>query len=254
LRRLVDPKAAYLMGGALWYGLGGATASPARAVPYYQRAADGGLVVGKYALGYANAAGVNAEPDGSGGSIAGVPINEAKAKTLLREAALQGNAGAWQVLIDSYREILLIPDDPTRYPSSRATEAIAAIEPRRWLDDQNVYVDPPASVAQSVLKLAPIDEIRALASAGNAKANYVMGRIYIEGLAGQSANFALAVPFLQTAARGGVAEAMYALGWMTQQGVPAADDAHPGITKDALLSKAWFRKSAELGNPSAASM
>lgn len=249
-----DAKAAYLTGGALWYGLGGANASPARAIPYYRKAADGGLVVGLYALGYALAAGVAAEPDGAGGTIAGVPADDAKARPLLRKAAMLGNTSAWQALVDSYQEILVIPDDPSRYPPSRATEAIAAIEPRRWHDDQAAYVDPPAVVAQSVLQLAPVADIKALAAAGNAKANYVMGRAHIEGWAGQPQNQALAVPFMLVAARGGVAEAMYALGWMTEQGVPAADNTHPGITRDAAMSKTWFRKSAELGNPSAQSM
>jgi TPR repeat protein len=244
-----NAKAAYLVGNTLWYGVGGTPVSQATAAAYYAKAADQGLVVGKYALGYALAAGVKAETDAAGGTIAGIPIDDAKAKPLLREAAAQGNAAAWQVLIDSYAEILVIPDNSVPDPNNPATDAIAAIEPLRWNDDQNVYVNPPANVAQSVLAKTSIDNVRALAKAGNAKANYVMGRVYQEGLAGNAQNIAKATSYMKVAARAGIAEALYFMGVATTQGVPALDVANPKIEPDANLARAFFKKAGELGNP-----
>ncbi|MBC7521102.1 MAG: CHAT domain-containing protein, partial [Sandarakinorhabdus sp.] len=85
-----NAKAAYLAGNALWYGVGGTPVSQVLAAAYYANAADQGLVVGKYAMGYVYATGVKAETDAAGGTIAGVPIDDDKAKALLREAAAQG--------------------------------------------------------------------------------------------------------------------------------------------------------------------
>ena len=153
------------------------------------------------------------------------------------------------MLVDTYTEILVMPDNSIPDPNNPATDAIGAVEPRRWNDDQNVYVDPPSNVAQSVLAQASLDNVRALAKAGNAKANYVMGRVYQEGLAGTTPNLARAAPYMKVAARAGVAEALYFMGVAYTQGIPALDLANPRIEPDADLARAYFKKAGELGNP-----
>ncbi|MBC7519711.1 MAG: sel1 repeat family protein, partial [Sandarakinorhabdus sp.] len=242
-----NAKAAYLVGSAFYYGADGTKPSLARAWPYYAKAAHEGLVVGKYAMGYFYAMGVKAETDERGGTIAGIPIDHDKARALLREAVAQGNTVAWEILV-GYGEIAVTPDNSIPDPNNPATDAIAAVEPRRWNDDQSVYVDPPSNVAQSVLAQASLDNVRALAKAGNAKANYVMGRVYQEGLAGNAQNVAKAMPFMKVAARAGVAEALYFLGVAFTQGVPALDTANPKIEPDPDLARAFFKKAGELGN------
>jgi len=85
-------------------------------------------------------------------------------------------------------------------------------------------------------------ELRPVAEAGNAEAQYRIGRMYEFG-AGYPKDVAQGVAWYRKAAAQGHAEAMEQLGEVYATG--------DGIPKDDAQAAAWFRKAAEAGNAAA---
>ncbi len=101
---------------------------------------------------------------------------------------------------------------------------------------------PGAIASASRDEALDVEELEALASAGNADAAYQLGRAYEEGR-GVARNCELAVEFYESAAYGGSAAAQLALAlcylWAS------------GVRGNKRLAYQWFRRAAKQGEPTA---
>lgn len=79
-----------------------------------------------------------------------------------------------------------------------------------------------------------------LAGAGDADAQFKLGRMYNEGTKGASQNYDEAVKWFRKAAEQGHPDAMHSLGWMYRDG--------HGVEQDYKKRAAWWRKAAEHGS------
>ena len=87
-------------------------------------------------------------------------------------------------------------------------------------------------------KEMPVDEILQKASSGDANAQCLMGRKYLEG-DGVIEDFAEALQWYRKAADQGVAEGQDMVGYMIGEGI--------GVTQNNLEAVKWHRKAAEQG-------
>ena len=87
-----------------------------------------------------------------------------------------------------------------------------------------------------------IDQIRAAAEGGDAKAQFQLAICYMKG-AGVPRDFAQGVGWMKKAAEGGLAEAQYPMGLFTAEG--------KGVKQDKAASIEWFAKAAEQGHKDA---
>ena len=97
-------------------------------------------------------------------------------------------------------------------------------------------VPPPAIPAPAV---TPLDKLTALANAGNAKAELVVGLKYLDG-DGVAVSEADAAKWLERAAEQGMAVAQYRLGTMYERG--------RGVPADAAKAFHWYQLAAQAGN------
>jgi len=93
---------------------------------------------------------------------------------------------------------------------------------------------PPQAAA-----LTPLDKLTQLATAGNAKAELVVGLKYLDG-DGVAPNEADAAKWLERAAEQGMAVAQYRLGTMYERG--------RGVPTDAAKAVHWYQLAAQAGN------
>jgi TPR repeat protein len=87
-----------------------------------------------------------------------------------------------------------------------------------------------------------LKELRPLAVAGNAVAQYILGAMYVNGL-GVPEDFKEAAKWFRLAAEKGDTDAQYSLGWMYANG--------EGVPRDHREAVKWFRLAAEKGNTDA---
>jgi TPR repeat protein/serine/threonine protein kinase len=97
-------------------------------------------------------------------------------------------------------------------------------------------LDPFALITRATAAAAPVDETKAKAEKGDAKAQAGLGRMYYEGV-GVPKDNAEALKWLRKAADQGNADGQCALGWMYEFG--------EGVAKDQTEAVKWFRKAAD---------
>jgi hypothetical protein len=83
------------------------------------------------------------------------------------------------------------------------------------------------------------EQIRKLADAGNAEAQYKLARMYEEGLVGATKDYKEAAKWYLKAAEKGHAQAQYKVGTLYTLG--------RGVSKDRLEATKWFGKAAQQG-------
>jgi localization factor PodJL len=98
---------------------------------------------------------------------------------------------------------------------------------------------PTATPPQQSAALTPLDKLTALANAGNAKAELVVGLKYLDG-DGVAASEPDAAKWLERAAEQGMAVAQYRLGTMYERG--------RGVPADAAKAVHWYQLAAQAGN------
>ncbi len=100
---------------------------------------------------------------------------------------------------------------------------------------------PPAAAIkpQPAAALTPLDKLTQLATAGNAKAELVVGLKYLDG-DGVTVNEADAAKWLERAAEQGLAVAQYRLGTMYERG--------RGVPADTARAVHWYQLAAQAGN------
>ena len=134
-------------------------------------------------------------------------------------------------------------------PSNPATQAIADIDPGRWVND------PDCGTVTTVLNKASGDEIQALATKGDAKANYLMGCIVKKGLNNISPSDAASASWFEYAANANVPEAMYLMGVLRDNGAKIVDTDDPAtkpVEVDTQMATIWYQKAKAAGNKEAA--
>ncbi|MDP9100050.1 MAG: sel1 repeat family protein [Verrucomicrobiota bacterium] len=98
----------------------------------------------------------------------------------------------------------------------------------------------PTAPAQSKTDQNPSDEVRAKAEAGDAEAQYLLGRRYARGQ-GATKDLAEAAKWYRKAADQNYAKAQDALGYYYEEG--------KGVEKDSVEAVKWYRKAADQNNP-----
>lgn len=134
-------------------------------------------------------------------------------------------------------------------PTNPATQAIADIDPARWVND------PDCGAVTTVLNKASSDEILALANKGDAKASYLMGCIVKKGLSNYSASEAASASWFEYAANAKIPEAMYLMGLLRDSGAKVIDTDEPGtkpVEVDTQMATLWFQNAKTAGNKEAA--
>jgi localization factor PodJL len=96
-----------------------------------------------------------------------------------------------------------------------------------------------ASTPPQQAALTPLDKLTQMATAGNAKAELLVGLKYLDG-DGVAANDADAAKWLERAAEQGMAVAQYRLGTMYERG--------RGVQTDAAKAVHWYQLAAQAGN------
>ena len=89
-----------------------------------------------------------------------------------------------------------------------------------------------------------LEQLKAKAEAGDAKAQYTLGRKYLEGRGGAAREAATAAHWLKQAARQQHIEAAYLLGGLYAAG--------SGVPRNHAQAATWYQKAAWAGHPSAA--
>lgn len=100
---------------------------------------------------------------------------------------------------------------------------------------------------------AAMPELRGLAEAGDAEAQYALGTAYSDGLA-LARDYRRAAAWFEKAALQGHARAQFSLGFLYYQGAgPGADEAaETAVAADAGQALRWLTLAGEAGNPMAA--
>jgi TPR repeat protein len=179
---------------------------------WFRKAADQGNAFAQYQLGsmYANGQ--------------GVPQDYTEAVKWWRKVADQGNADAQYQLGSMYENGKGVPED--------------SAEAMKWYHkaaDQG-NVNATRVIAQA--------EVRKQAEQGNAKAQYQLGTVYINGKGpGTAPDYAEAMKWFRKAADQGNTDAQNYIGSMYEDG--------KGVPQDYAEAMKWYRKAAVQGNTDA---
>ena len=130
-------------------------------------------------------------------------------------------------------------------PNNPATQAIAAIDATRWIND------PDCDIVGTVLNKASAENIKALADAEDPKAIYLEGCIAYKGLNGFEQSDAAAATWFEYAANANIVQALYFMGELKLNGA-AADGESKAVERDASIATLLFKRAAAAGNKGAA--
>lgn len=208
--------------------------NPARATPYFKRAADAGNATAMTLLANALLKGHGTAPD--------VP----RAMALLRRAADLGQTDAMLTLGEiAFQGTYGQPKD--RRAAAELVKAAAQRGNRAaWQTQQQVF-GPEAPTFDKGIVLYQRGQaaqawplVQQAARAGNARAQFLAGWQLAKG-EGVAADLAAAAGWYRKAAEQGDGEAAAALGQMQEDG--------KGLPENWLEAAKWYRRSAELGDP-----
>lgn len=99
---------------------------------------------------------------------------------------------------------------------------------------------PVAAAPRRMAMATPLDQLSAMASSGNGKAQLIVGLKYLKGEAGIAKNPALAAQWIGRAAQRGEPMAQYWAGYVYQHGV--------GVSADPDEAMRWYEAAADQGN------
>ena len=140
-------------------------------------------------------------------------------------------------------------------PNNPASQAIADIDEALWVNDPNCdIVNTVLSATTPDNIKVTTDNIKALADAGSAKASYLEGCIAYKGLKGPNGSDpskAAAATWFAYAAKADIVQAMYFMGVLELNGVPA-DDVAAEVAADPQSAVQSFKKAKAGGNLQAA--
>src|SRR5205814_2947078 len=104
----------------------------------------------------------------------------------------------------------------------------------------NIYAQTNTRTLESFIKSLPLDQLKARAENGDAKAQHALGFLYYKG-DGLGKDFAAAAKWYRKAAEQGFAAAQCEFGGLCDKGV--------GVEQSDAEAVKWYRKAAEQGEP-----
>lgn len=131
-------------------------------------------------------------------------------------------------------------------PQTDVEKALAPVADQEWAND------PDCKVALRVFGAPGVDTDKLVAASkeGNAKASYVVGCVFGNGLDGQPSSLADAAPYYERASNAGLAQAQFNLAVIYETGAPAAEN-NPAITIDPTRAQQLYEAAAKRGNTAA---